>query len=264
MDYYLEKLQEKEKKQLRKGALSRAMAVLGKEPLENIKNKIPQGLRSALTNAFTLGFSLVFEKGTGVILAMDKKTLADLSSRRYANEAELQKRFSSVALERFGKDAKVSGAKNALLSTAQGALMGLMGMGIPDAVVLIAMMLKSVYEIAESYGFGVKNIEEKYFILSLFDLAFCPEEEKMAKSRECDSIFLSIERREDLVMNFEEKKYSVASSLCEGMLLAKFIQGLPVVGVVGGLANFPYMASIAKVAHLKYEKRMVMKQRALL
>jgi hypothetical protein len=39
------------------------------------------------------------------------------------------------------------------------------------------------------------------------------------------------------------------------MLLMKFIQGLPVVGIVGGLANPVYYQRILNYVKLKYRKR---------
>ena len=39
------------------------------------------------------------------------------------------------------------------------------------------------------------------------------------------------------------------------MLTAKFIQGLPIVGVVGGVTNFITLQDITKIAKIKYKKR---------
>jgi hypothetical protein len=44
------------------------------------------------------------------------------------------------------------------------------------------------------------------------------------------------------------------------MLLLKFIQGLPVVGIVGGAANPVYYSKIMKYVQLKYRKRYLLKQ----
>ena len=44
------------------------------------------------------------------------------------------------------------------------------------------------------------------------------------------------------------------------MLLLKFIQGLPVVGVLGGAANPVYYNKIMKYIQIKYRKRYLQKQ----
>ena len=40
----------------------------------------------------------------------------------------------------------------------------------------------------------------------------------------------------------------------------KFIQGIPVVGAIGGIYDFIYMSKIAKYAQLKYKRRFYQKQ----
>ena len=43
--------------------------------------------------------------------------------------------------------------------------------------------------------------------------------------------------------------------MATSLLTAKFIQGLPVVGVMGGFTNFFAINSISKIAKIKYKKR---------
>ena len=43
--------------------------------------------------------------------------------------------------------------------------------------------------------------------------------------------------------------------MATSLLTAKFIQGLPVVGVIGGLTNFSAINSISKIVKIKYKKR---------
>ena len=47
------------------------------------------------------------------------------------------------------------------------------------------------------------------------------------------------------------------------MLLLKFIQGLPVVGIVGGAANPVYYKKIMDYVELKYKKRYLMGKKGL-
>ena len=51
-----------------------------------------------------------------------------------------------------------------------------------------------------------------------------------------------------------------ASAFALDMLLLKFIQGLPVVGVLGGAANPVYYNKIMKYIQIKYRKRYLQKQ----
>ena len=52
-----------------------------------------------------------------------------------------------------------------------------------------------------------------------------------------------------------------ASAFAVDMLLLKFIQGLPVVGVIGGAANPVYYSKVMKYVQMKYRKRYLLKQK---
>ena len=45
-----------------------------------------------------------------------------------------------------------------------------------------------------------------------------------------------------------------AHILSEAMLTAKFIQGIPFIGVIGGVVNFNIIDKIGKFAAIKYKK----------
>ena len=53
----------------------------------------------------------------------------------------------------------------------------------------------------------------------------------------------------------EAVQREAAESLAQGMLTAKFIQGLPIVGVAGGIYNLPLYHRITGYAVLQYQKR---------
>ena len=53
---------------------------------------------------------------------------------------------------------------------------------------------------------------------------------------------------------------AAASALAMDMLILKFIQGIPVVGILGGAANPVYYGKILKYVRLKYRKGYLLKQ----
>ena len=55
--------------------------------------------------------------------------------------------------------------------------------------------------------------------------------------------------------SFEEEVEQASTALSNAMLMAKFIQGLPVVGVAGGMNNPVIYQKISQYAALKYKKR---------
>lgn len=48
------------------------------------------------------------------------------------------------------------------------------------------------------------------------------------------------------------------------MILLKFIQGLPVVGIIGGAANPIYYSKVMKYVQMKYRKRYLLKQKGVI
>ena len=58
--------------------------------------------------------------------------------------------------------------------------------------------------------------------------------------------------RED---ELKQQEKDTASVFAMDMLLLKFIQGLPVVGILGGAANPVYYKKVMKYVRLKYRKR---------
>ena len=53
----------------------------------------------------------------------------------------------------------------------------------------------------------------------------------------------------------EEEIEKTAKALSEELLYMKFIQGIPIVGVTGGIYDAVYMREIIKYADLKYRQR---------
>ena len=51
-----------------------------------------------------------------------------------------------------------------------------------------------------------------------------------------------------------------AEGLSKELLYMKFLQGIPVVGAVGGIYDAVYMKRITEYANLKYKKRFLMKK----
>ena len=131
------------------------------------------------------------------------------------NEFTNQVRQDKKSLRTFSKNAKGSGTKNLVMSGAAGIGMGILGVGIPDIPVFTGMILKSIYEIAMHYGYTYETEEEQYFIFLLIQGAVTHGEE----------------------------------------LYMKFLQGIPIVGTVGGAYDVIYLKQIIEYANLKYERR---------
>lgn len=218
---------------------------------QKLEEKIPSKLQETLDAAFGKAFMLIFDKGTGVIEKTYKreKLEQDYQVRQYT--AEIKQNTKS--LRSFSKKARDTGTKNLLLSGASGIGMGVLGIGLPDIPVFTGMILKNIYEIAIQYGYSYESMEERYFILLLIQGAvtsgevLCEIDSKL-------NVFIS-----DGVLpeEYQEKEQieQVAGALSKELLYMKFLQGIPVVGAVGGAYDAVYMKRITEYAGLKYRHR---------
>ncbi|HIR86025.1 MAG TPA: EcsC family protein, partial [Candidatus Limivicinus faecipullorum] len=114
-----------------------------------------------------------------------------------------------------------------------------------------------VYETALSYGFEYKSDFEKLLILKMLSASLSGGEDYERRNREVDELLLS-PKREPESGELEKQIEVTSSAFAMDMLLLKFIQGLPIVGVVGGAANPVYYKKIMDYVELKYRKRYLM------
>ena len=145
-----------------------------------------------------------------------------------------------------------------LVSGVAGIGMGIVGVGIPDIPVFTAMILKSIYEIALNYGYEYESVAEKRFILLLIQGAVSYGPEMIAINHQIDDY---IENVVDLD-EYDEKQQieQTAAGLSKELLYMKFLQGIPVVGAVGGAYDVVYMKRIVEYAGMKYKKRFLYKR----
>lgn len=226
---------------------------------QKLEEKVPEKLQGTLDAAFAKAFHLVFEKGTSVIEKTYRKE--EIEKQYQINEFTNQVRQDKKSLRNFSKNARGSGTKNLVMSGVAGIGMGIMGVGIPDIPVFTGMILKSIYEIAMHYGYSYETEEEQYFILLLIQGAVSHGEQMQAIDRKINqyiasSIWVQEKTKEELIQE-------TASYLSKELLYMKFLQGIPVVGAVGGAYDVVYLKQITEYANLKYERRFLEKIKKL-
>ena len=222
-----------------------------------LEQYVPKKLRGTLDSAFAKAFGLIFEKGTKVIeKTYDKKSLEiDYLENEYMNGV-LERRKT---LRAFSKKAKSAGDKNLLLSGAAGIGMGIIGVGVPDIPVFTGLLLKSVYEIALDYGFDYDSEKERAFILWVIEGAVSYGEKITEINKKIDYFISSGKLPEDY--ESAEAIKSAAGALSKELLYMKFVQGIPIIGAVGGFYDAVYMKRINEFANIKYRKRMLLKMK---
>ena len=216
-----------------------------------IESKIPAKVYSGIESAFVKGFALVFDQGRSIIeKSYSRDTLAeDHKIRDYAVLVKGSRR----ELRRMQARARKSDLLNLTVTTVEGIGLGALGIGLPDIVIFIGALLKGVYETSLNYGFDYESREEQYLILKMMEVALSTGEDWQRGNIDIDSIF---RKRKSTVTEeeFKAQLEKTASAFAMDMLLLKFVQSMPVVGLVAGAANPVYYNKIMQYVSLKYRK----------
>lgn len=228
-------------------------------PLRNkMDEKIPDKLRLTLENAFAKGFQLVFEKGEAYIektYKRDKKILEhDLDN--YAVERDLRKKH----IKNIDKKANRAKRVNTSFSLLEGGVLGFLGIGLPDIPFFIAVIMRTIYEVALCYGYDYKTDEEKSYILLLICGAMTTGDKQKQFNEKLDKLGNKIDRQVETRIDLKDQMNETAEVLADAMIVGKFIQGIPIVGVVGGVINYNILQKIGKFSGIKYKKRYLLKK----
>ncbi len=221
-----------------------------------LEDKVPEGLQDTLDKAFSKAFQLIFEKGTGVIEKTYDREKMELD--HMADEYVADFSGSRKALKTFSSKAKTSGGIHTIVSGASGIGLGVLGIGIPDIVLFTGMMLRNIYQISLSYGFDYESEEEKKFILLLIRGALVSGPQVKAINNEAD--FYMEEGEFVCDGDLKERIREASECLSKELLYMKFLQGIPIVGALGGAYDAVYMRRISKYAELKYRRRFYLKK----
>ena len=245
---------EKQEKKMQRAAM-KAKPAAWKTQLES---RIPEKVYTGLESAFCKGFGLVFDQGRAVIeKGYNKEEIqADHSIRDFA----VQVKGGRKELKQMHKSAKQSDLRNLAVTTVEGVGLGALGIGMPDIVLFLGTLLKGVYETALNYGFGYESRQEQILILRMMQTALSTGEDWEKRNAQVDEM-LTLETVGITEEDFKQQLKETASAFAVDMLLLKFIQGLPVVGIIGGAANPVYYSRVMKYVQLKYRKRYLLKQK---
>lgn len=219
-----------------------------------LADKVPAKLSDSINAAFSKAFSVIFDKGTSIIELTYKKEELEKDFQVDLYSARI--RGTRKSLKKLSNKADVAGGVNLAASGVSGIGMGLLGMGLPDIPVFTAMILRCIYEIAIRYGFSYETEDEKYFILLLIEGA-------VSYGGHLDDVNSKIEEyisNPVLPENYNRTSQilNTSSVLSTELLYMKFLQGVPIVGAVGGAYDVIYMNNISKYARMKYKKRFLM------
>lgn len=245
---------EKQEKKMEQAALKAKPATWKKE----LESRIPEKVYAGLESAFCKGFGLVFDQGRAIIEKGYNKE--DMQADHAIRDFAVQLKGGRKELKQMHKSAKQSDLINMAVTTVEGVGLGALGVGMPDIVLFLGNLLKGVYETALNYGFDYESRQEQLLILKMMQTALSNGESWVQGNEEVEEM-LGLKTVDITDEVFKQQVKDTASAFAMDMLLLKFIQGLPVVGIIGGAANPVYYSKIMKYVQLKYRKRYLLKQK---
>lgn len=216
-----------------------------------LADKVPKRLSENINLAFSKAFELIFDKGTSIIELTYKKDEIEKDFQVDLYSARI--RGTRKSLRKLSNKADFAGGVNLAVSGVSGIGMGLLGMGLPDIPVFTAMILRCIYEIAIRYGFPYDTENEKYFILLLIEGAVSYGDNLVKVNDKIDGYIANPKRPDNY--NCSAQIVQTSRQLSTELLYMKFLQGVPIVGAVGGAYDIIYMNNISKYARMKYKKR---------
>ncbi|GAA0075722.1 hypothetical protein UT300005_01000 [Clostridium sp. CTA-5] len=226
---------------------------------QKVEEKIPKKLQSTLESAFEKGFKIVFQKGTSIIEKSYKK-------EKIKNEFDIDnygfdKQTTKKNLKKIDRKTNNKLILNKSISILEGGALGILGIGLPDIPLFIGVILKTIYEICLGYGYNYDTNQEKAYILNIICAAVTNGDTQKRYIEEIDLIGSEIDNGIVKQYCLDDLTEHCSKYMASSMLTSKFIQGLPLVGIVGGITNYKTIKDISNIAKIKYKKRYLNKIR---
>ena len=216
-----------------------------------LEKKVPEKVLNNLQTVFRKAFQIIFDKGTPLIEKTYKKE--DIQKEFLVHDFAIDLDMSPKDLLVLKASSELNNLISLSASAVEGVSLGALGIGRPDIVFFISLILRGCYETALQYGFDYDTPSEKYFILTVLEGSMLKGNLWDTCNELVDSMMSapSVPTEEELKLQLG----NTSDAFAVDMLLAKFIQGLPVVGIIGGLMNPVYYRKILSYVRLKYRKR---------
>ena len=245
----LMRLEQKEQRMLRRSSPA-PLAV----PMEKLRARIPYSVQRNLELAFAKAFSLLFSpEGKRFLEHTYAKRTLEESAQRW--ERPLSPAQARKALSQLNRSAGLTAAVENTAAGVEGAVLGLLGIGLPDIPVLLAWLLRSLYQNATRYGIPCNSPAEQVYLLLLLQGALTDGDTRRALSQRADRLGRALDHGWPVEYDLDAETRAAALLLSDRLLLVKFMQGLPIVGIVGGVSNLSLSGAVSRYGSIKYKKR---------
>ena len=204
---------------------------LSKQVQLKINEKIPDKAHEIITDAIKK-FVKVTLAGSQLITKISQVENGTLEQR--------DKQLDEI-LSIYRKTAVVEGA-----GTGAGGFL----LGLADFPALLSIKMKFLFDAANIYGFDTKRVEERIFILQVFQVAFSSTE----KRKEILEIIEDWEERKTSLLDLDWKEFQ--QEYRDHIDFVKMLQLMPGIGaVVGAFANYNLLDQLGETAKNCYRIR---------
>lgn len=236
-----------------------------KEPFweKKLQAVVPDNLQEKLESAFIKAFQVILQNGTGIIekTYSKEKLEAAFKVREYSQTVLYTRKNLTAARRTAGRQT----LKNVAGAGAEGAALGLLGIGLPDIPLFLGVIIRSLYTLSLHYGIDYREGKEQELLLELLTLSLHRGEDfKVLDAQMNRKLF----ERAALKNKAAEKSDAAgqshvdeavirraAKTLSGELLYLKFLQGIPVAGIIGGIYDGIYLKKITDYARMKLERR---------
>ncbi|WP_110114375.1 EcsC family protein [Bacillus sp. CGMCC 1.16541] len=198
-----------------------------------VNNKIPNQIHMMVTESIKkmiqttiIGSNLTTKKREQLTISFEEK------------EKQVHK-----VIAQYKRTAALEGA-----GTGAGGLL----LGAVDFPLLLSIKMKCLFDIASIYGYNIKNVEERVYILYIFHLAFCSDKHR-------DAIFHLLEKWDENKKDMKDVNWQTFQQEYRDYIdLVKMLQLIPGLGaVVGAYANYNLLDHLGEVAMNVYRLRLL-------
>jgi hypothetical protein len=207
---------------------------LAKRVQNRINNIIPEKIHQAIT-------TVIKQMIRGVLFGAEFTSTSAIAGKSLA-EREV---IADSKIDFYRKTAAVEGG----ITGAGGLLLGL-----ADFPILIGIKIKLLFELAAVYGYEVSNYKERLYILHIFQLAFCSDEQRKGsylQMQDWDNVARNLPAD---INDFNWRTFQ--QEYRDYIDLAKMAQLIPVIGApVGVIVNNRLLRKLGKTAKMAYRMR---------
>lgn len=129
-------------------------------------------------------------------------------------------------------------------------------LGLADFPLLLSIKMKFLFDVASVYGYDVKDIGERYYILHLFQLAFSSRQKRMEVYQKILNWEGYINQHPPSLDSIDWRSFQ--QEYRDYIDLVKLLQLVPGIGaVVGAVANYKLLEELGETAMNGYRLRMI-------